>query len=63
MNITWRELNDKIHTFSEEEILSMLNAERAGRKRITLIQRLHQRYNVLRTTRERIELLREATEV
>lgn len=63
MNITWRELNDKIHTFSEEQILAMLNAERVGRKRVTLIQRLHQRYNVLRTTRERIELLREATEV
>ena len=39
----------------------MLNDERAGQKRITIIERLHQRYNTLRVARERIELLKEAT--
>lgn len=60
MNVTWRELNRNIHTYSEEQLLEMLDAERRGSKRITIMQRIHQRYNVLRTTRERLELLREA---
>jgi hypothetical protein len=38
----------------------MLNEERAGQKRITILERLHQRYNTLRVARERIELLKEA---
>ncbi|MEB3202951.1 MAG: hypothetical protein VKK05_09100 [Synechococcus sp.] len=60
MNVTWRELNRNIHTYTEDQLLEMLTAERQGTKRITVMQRLHQRYNVLRTTRERLELLREA---
>ncbi len=60
MNVTWRELNRNIHTYTEEQLLEMLNAERQRGKRITIMQRIHQRYNVLRTTRERLELLREA---
>jgi hypothetical protein len=39
----------------------MLNDERAGQKRITILERLHQRYNTLRVARERIELMKEAT--
>ena len=41
-------------------MLEMLNAERAGRKRVSILERLHQRYTVLRAARERIELLKEA---
>ena len=32
-----------------------------GAKRVTILERLHQRYNTLRVARERIELLKEAT--
>jgi hypothetical protein len=39
----------------------MLNEEKNGAKRITILERLHQRYNTLRVARERIELLKEAT--
>jgi len=39
----------------------MLNAERANLRRVVVLERLHQRYNSLRITRERIELLKEAT--
>jgi len=41
-------------------VLELLNAERAGRKRISILERLHQRYTALRTARERMEILREA---
>jgi len=40
--------------------LEMLNAERVGAKRLSVLERLHQRYNTLRVARERIELLKEA---
>ncbi len=57
MNLTWRGLNDQLHALSEEEVLALLNSERSGRKRISVLERLHQRYNALRVARERIELL------
>ena len=45
---------------SELEVLAMLNAERSNQKRISILERLHQRYNSLRVSRERIEILSEA---
>lgn len=38
----------------------MLQQERNGAKRVTVLERLHQRYNTLRVARERAELLKEA---
>lgn len=38
----------------------MLQQERKGAKRVTVLERLHQRYNTLRVARERAELLKEA---
>ena len=45
---------------SEDEILKLLNEERDGAKRVTMLERLHQRYNTLRVARERLELLKGA---
>lgn len=45
---------------TEQEVLDLLNAERAGPKRVTMLERLHQRYTTLRAARERIEILKEA---
>lgn len=59
--ITWRKLNSNLSLKSEEEVLDLLNQERASYKRVTVLERLHQRYNTLRVARERVELLREAT--
>ena len=59
--ITWRNLNSNLSLKSEEEVLSLLNQERATHKRVTVLERLHQRYNTLRVARERVELLKEAT--
>ena len=61
MHYNWRELNKKLNLLSESEVLELLNDERAGQRRVTFLERLHQRYTALRTARERIELLQEAT--
>ena len=45
---------------SEDQVLDLLNQERAGAKRISILERLHQRYTALRTSRERMELFKEA---
>lgn len=59
-NLNWRELNSVLTSKTEDEVLEMLNAERVGAKRLSVLERLHQRYNTLRVARERIELLKEA---
>ena len=58
--MNWRKLNKEIALMSEDQVLDLLNQERAGAKRISILERLHQRYTALRTARERMELLREA---
>ena len=60
MQITWRKLNSELKTFDEQKVLDMLNPERANAKRVVVLERLHQRYTMLRASRERIELLQEA---
>ena len=60
MHYNWRELNKKLNLLSESEVLALLNAERAGQRRVTFLERLHQRYTMLRCERERREILREA---
>lgn len=60
METNWRKLNKEINVLTEDQVLEMLTAERAGRKRVTILERLHQRYTVLRASRERIEILKEA---
>jgi hypothetical protein len=60
LNDTWRSLNNKLSGLSEEEVLRLLNKEREGAARASMLQRLHQRYNTLRVARERLELLKGA---
>lgn len=62
MTTTWRSLNTQLRSMSEEEVLKLLNEERDGAKRVTMLERLHQRYNTLRVARERLELLKGATQ-
>jgi hypothetical protein len=56
----WRELNKKLNLLSEGEVLALLEDERQGARRVTFLERLHQRYTMLRAARERVELLKEA---
>ena len=58
--LSWRALNNQLSMMSEEQVLSLLDLEKVTEKRASVLQRLHQRYNVLRVSRERIELLKEA---
>jgi hypothetical protein len=49
--------------FTEEQVLALLTEERAGRKRVSILERLHQRYTILRAARERREILSQAKEL
>jgi hypothetical protein len=60
LTLTWRSLNTELRTLDESKVLEMLTHERAHDRRVSVLQRLHQRYNTLRVSRERIELLQEA---
>ena len=55
--ITWRELNHILASKTEAEVLQMLQEEKAAARRVVVLERLHQRYNTLRVSRERVELL------
>ena len=56
--LTWRELNHVLASKTEDEVLQMLTEEKVGTRRVVVLERLHQRYNVLRVSRERVELLK-----
>jgi len=60
LQLTWRKLNNDLKTFDEQKVLDMLNYERKNDRRVVVLERLHQRYTMLRASRERIELLQEA---
>jgi len=53
---SWRSLTDILSTLDEEEVGNLLEQELEGAKRWSIVQRLHQRYTILRAAREREEL-------
>ncbi len=59
--MNWRELNQKLSLLTEKQVWNLLQDELIGAKRVTVIQRLHQRFTMLRAARERVELLKQAT--
>jgi len=63
LTTTWRSLNAELRTLDEASVLAMLEHERKNQRRVSVLERLHQRYNTLRVSRERIELLQEAKHV
>jgi hypothetical protein len=58
--LNWRSLNAIINDKTEEEVRELLNHERQTERRISMLQRLHQRYTILRAARERVEIIKEA---
>ena len=60
--MNWRELNEAINGFTEQEVWNLLADERRNARRATVLIRLHQRFNALRMMRERAELLGEINE-
>jgi hypothetical protein len=61
LQLSWRKLNDQLSSMTEDEVFDMLSAERRGARRATILERLHQRYSAMRASRERIEIMKEAT--
>ena len=58
--ISWRKLQAVLNQMTEAEVLAMLEVERQNARRASILERLHMRYNTLRVSRERIEIMREA---
>ena len=58
--MNWRELNARLSSLREDELAAMIEEERRGERRPTLLVRMHQRFTALRTLRERQELLNRA---
>lgn len=56
---SWRSLNRRLNAMTEDEVKEALVAEMAGERRVTVVERLHQRFTALRATRERLELMME----
>jgi hypothetical protein len=58
--MNWREINKVLPDLDEDTIKQMLDAERVGEQRQSVLIRLHQRYTMLRAARERMEILGDA---
>ena len=56
----WRYLNHHLGELREDQVLELLNIERAGRRRANILERLHARYCRLRTDRERMEIMKDS---
>ena len=55
--MNWREINKVLPDLDEDAVLRLLDKERVGEQRQTVLIRLHQRYTMLRAARERTEIL------
>jgi hypothetical protein len=58
--MNWREINKALPDLNEDAVLRLLDEERKGEQRVTVLVRLHQRYTMLRAARERMEILGDA---
>ena len=54
----WTKFNEVLNTLTEAEAKEALIIEMKHDNRKSFVERLHQRYNTLRTMREREELMR-----
>jgi hypothetical protein len=59
--MNWRDLNKVLPTLDEDAVRRLLEDERKGEQRVTVLVRLHQRYTILRAARERSEILGDAS--
>jgi len=55
-------LNARLSSLREDELAAMIEEERQGERRHTLLVRMHQRFTALRSLRERRELLSQGRE-
>jgi plasmid maintenance system killer protein len=55
--VDWRSLAASLTSMTEDEVKRLLDDEMAARRRVGIVRRLHQRYTMLRTARERADLM------
>jgi|TARA_R110002126_G_scaffold290645_1_gene448106 hypothetical protein len=55
--VDWRSLAATLNTLSEDEIKKVLDFEMDNQRRPSIVRRLHQRFAMLRSARERAELM------
>jgi predicted transposase YdaD len=56
--ITWRKFQTDLPNYSESDLLALLDEEQTQHRRVTMLERIHQRYCTLRSNRERLEILK-----
>lgn len=54
--MNWRELQRNFKTYTEADLQKMLDHEMKTEKRVSLVERIHQRLCMLRAARERADL-------
>jgi hypothetical protein len=57
--LTWRTFQSNLPNYSEADLLALLDEERLKHRRVSMLERIHQRYCTLRANRERMEILKE----
>ena len=57
--LTWRKFQSELPNYSEADLLALLDEERLKHRRVSMLERIHQRYCTLRASRERMEILKE----
>jgi outer membrane protein TolC len=59
MALSWRKFQSDLSNYNEADLLVLLAEERIKHKRVSMLERIHQRYCTLRNNRERLEILKE----
>ena len=57
--LTWRTFQSNLPNYSEADLLALLDEERLKHRRVSMLERIHQRYCTMRANRERLEILKE----
>lgn len=57
--LTWRKFQSQINELTEQQLQELLAEERAIYRRVSMLVRIHQRLCVIRTNRERLEILKD----
>ena len=57
--LTWRKFQSELPNYSEAELLALLDEEKLKHRRVSMLERIHQRYCTLRASQERMEILKE----
>ena len=57
--LSWRKFQIELNSYSEADLLALLDEERTQHRRVSMLERIHQRYCTVRANRERMEILKQ----